>query len=118
MKVLITFLFLGSCVFGFGLSFSEIEMANKTTYKVTCHVKTQKDIRCCSIEMKQGTSYVQKKSWNGRRTSRCGGGNASDKYANMVTEHDTVSSACKATLTSNTDEEDIMGKFRNMGLTF
>ena len=68
--------------------------------------------------MKQGTRYVQKRSWKGRQASQCGGGNASDKYAKMVTEHDTVSSACKATLTSNTDEEDIMGKFRNMGLTF
>ena len=68
--------------------------------------------------MKQGTSYVQKKSWKGRRPNRCGGGNASDKYANMVTEHDTVSSACKATLTSNTDEEDVMGKFLKHGVDF
>ena len=119
MKVLITFLFLGSCVFEFGLGSSEaqIEMVNKTTYQLTC-LSSPATIKCCSIEMKQGKSYVQKKSWKGRQPSLCGGGNPSDIFAGMVTDYNTVNSACIVNLTSNTDERKIMSKFRSMGLTF
>ena len=120
MRVLITFLFLGSCVFEFGLGSSEaqIEMVDKTTYKLTCF-SSPATIKCCSIEKQNGNGlWDPKKGWKGGQSDTCGGGNPSDDYAGMVTDYDTLNNACKVTLTSNTNDGNIMSKFRNMWLTF
>ena len=107
MKVLITFLFLGFCLFGLASTATEeVEpvMFDKTTYKINCH-SSRKTIKCCSIERKNdGGGWDTKLSWQGKEKTNSGncispGGN----YAEMVTEHNTMSTTCMAVLTSNTD---------------
>ena len=100
MKVLITFLFLGICLFGFGQNYSvEPEMGDSTTYEVTCH-GSQKTIRCCSLlKQNDGGGYDTKRSWLG--SSNCvGGENTGDIYAKMVIDTVNMAAVCKATISS------------------
>ena len=122
MKVLITFLFLGFCLFGLGSSNSPVTLENsvlirpkmlsKTTYEFTCKNSTQNtQIKCCTLfKQNDGNGLDAKRSWKGKERNRCGG-NADDIYARMVTKMDTTSGACKATLNA----EDLSTK--NMGMS-
>ena len=107
MKVLITFLFLGFCLFGLASTATEeVEpvMFDKTTYKITCH-SSRKTIKCCSIERKNDEGgWDTKLSWQGKEKTNSGNCiSAGDDYAKMVTEYNTMTGVCMATLTSNTD---------------
>ena len=115
MKVLITFLFLGFCLFGLAPSEDPIpvkiypNMLNETTYAFTCQNSTQKaKIMCCTLLKKDDNNdLIPKRSWTGNERSQCNGqyGNKDDEYAEMVTSYDTdyKRGACKATLTNNVE---------------
>ena len=114
MKVLITFLFLGSCLFGLGSSepykiYPDISMIDRITYNVTCNSQrvTSQEIRCCVLEKQTGSGRGIKKTTleSSKRTTNgeCGY-DASDKHADMVTEFSLVGKTCQATLKSGITE--------------
>ena len=111
MKVLITFLFLGFCLFGLGSSEKiepDIKMKNSITYEVTCEsTKATQEIRLCKLEKNNDEDEWEKTNqWNRDGKSNK---NPSDEYANMVTHHSIVGKACQATLSSDIDLQDHMG---------
>ena len=106
MKVLITFLFLGFCLFGLGSSLEvtpKITMDNNHfTYKVTCgSTKATHEIRYCRSKkyVDEQRNFVEKKRWN--ETWEDPEDSTSDKYFKMVTSPSIVDNACQATFISH-----------------
>ena len=106
MKVLITFQFLGFCLFGLGSSEKinpDIEMTNATTYQVTCgSTEATQEIRYCLLEKgreNNAEKFDLKINWTKSMEQP-----ESDQYAEMVTNTTIVGKACQATLTSNAEE--------------